>query len=72
MQAIFDILNYPLEIFILLLDRTDTFSFYIGMFSIFCIYRFLIKPLVGGLARGRSPSSESKNRNKNKESGAVE
>lgn len=72
MDSIFQILNYPLDIFIRLLDKTDTFSFYIGMFSIFCIYRFLIKPLVGGLARGRSPSSETRNRNKNKESVSVE
>lgn len=63
MQAIFDLLNYPLSIFIRILDKTDTFSFYIGMFSIFCIYRFLIKPLAGG----RSISTnETKVRDKNK------
>lgn len=68
MDSIFHILNYPLDIFIRLLDKTDTFPFYIGMFSIFCIYRFLIKPLVGGLAHGRTPRSESRTRNKSKES----
>lgn len=50
MDSIFNIILYPLDIFTTILDSTGTIPFFIGMFSIACIYRFLLKPLLGGRA----------------------